>query len=94
MLALEKWRGRFLDELLVSALDGAVALPEVDDVALAVTENLELDVARVLDEFLDVNPAVGKRLFSLAAGGVVALDQRDVVVGQCAFRGLRRRPRP
>jgi hypothetical protein len=81
MLALEKWRGRFLDELLVSALDGAVALPEVDDVALVVTENLELDVARVLDEFLDVNPAVGKRLFSLAAGGVVALDQRDVVVG-------------
>ncbi len=81
MLALEKWGRRFLDELLVSALDGAVALPEVDDVALAVAENLELDVARVLDEFLDVNPAVGKRLFSLAAGGVVALDQRDVVVG-------------
>ena len=53
----------------------------MNDVALAVAENLKLDVARVLDEFLDVNPAVGKGLFGLAAGGVVALDQRDVVVG-------------
>ena len=54
----------------------------MDNVALAVAENLELDVTRVLDEFLDVNPAVGKGLFGLAAGGVVALNQRDVVVGR------------
>ena len=38
--------GRFLDHLLVAALEGAVALEQVDDVALAVGEDLHLDVAR------------------------------------------------
>ena len=56
--------------------------PKVDNVALGVAEDLELDVVRVLDEFLDVNPAVAERFFGLAAGGVVALNQRDVVVGR------------
>jgi hypothetical protein len=37
--------GGFLDELLVAALDGAVALAEVDDRAVPVAEDLDLDVA-------------------------------------------------
>src|SRR5262249_62104640 len=40
--------GRLLDQLLMAALDRAVALAEVDHVALRVRENLDLDVARVL----------------------------------------------
>ena len=39
-------RRRLLDDFLVAALDGAVALAEVDDVALRVGEDLDLDVAR------------------------------------------------
>src|SRR5207302_1666504 len=35
---------RLLDDLLVAALDGALALPEVHDVAVAVAEDLDLDV--------------------------------------------------
>ena len=40
-------RGRFLDHLLVAALHRAVALAEMDDVAVGVGEDLDLDVARV-----------------------------------------------
>ena len=42
-------RRRFLDHLLVAPLHRAVALAEVDRVAMAVGEDLDLDVAR-LDE--------------------------------------------
>src|SRR6185369_13936562 len=39
-------RGRFLDDLLVAPLQRAVALAEMDDVAVRVGEDLDLDVAR------------------------------------------------
>ena len=39
-------RGRLLDDLLVAALDRALALAQVDDVALGVRHHLDLDVAR------------------------------------------------
>ena len=43
-------RRRLLDELLVAALHRAVALAEVHDVAVRVGEDLDLDVARPLDD--------------------------------------------
>ena len=49
--------GRDLDDLLVPALDAAVALAEVDDVASLVAEHLHLDVADCVDELLDVQRA-------------------------------------
>jgi hypothetical protein len=60
-------RGRLLDDLLVAALDGAVALAEVDDVAVAVGEDLHLDVARVGQVALEVDRRVGEELLPLAA---------------------------
>ena len=39
--------GGFFDDLLVAALDGAVALEKVEGVAVAVGEDLEFDVAGV-----------------------------------------------
>ena len=45
--------GRDLDNLLVSSLDGAVSLKQVDKVALGVSENLDLDVSRVVQEPCD-----------------------------------------
>ena len=70
---LDQRRRRFFDELLVAALDGAIAFAQVDDVALVVAENLKFDVMRVLDEFLDVNAGIAEGLFRLGARGVIAL---------------------
>ena len=52
---------RLFNQLLVASLDGAVALAEVDAVAVRVAEDLELDVARPLEVFLDVDGAVAER---------------------------------
>ena len=52
---VDRGRGRLLDELLVPALDRAVALAEVDDVAVRVGEDLHLDVTRILEVALDVD---------------------------------------
>ena len=63
-------RGRFLDDLLVAALHRAVALAQMDDVAVVVGEHLELDVARPLEEFLHVDLVVaeGRARFGLRDG--------------------------
>ena len=49
-LRVERGRGRLLDHLLVAALDRALALVDVNDVAVLVAEHLHLDVARRVDE--------------------------------------------
>ena len=59
-------RRRLLDELLVASLDGAVALAEVDDVAVSVGEHLDLDVPRILEVALDVHGRVGEVRLALA----------------------------
>ena len=63
-------RRRLLDHLLVAALDRAVALAEVDEVAVRVAEHLDLDVARPLDRLLEVDRAVAERRRRLAARAV------------------------
>src|SRR5262249_5781325 len=67
-LIVDRGRGRLLDELLVAALDRAVALAQVDDIAVAVGEDLHLDVARVLAVALDVDGRVREVLLPLPAG--------------------------
>ena len=69
-LGRDRRRGRLLDELLVAALDRAVALAEVDDVAVGVGEDLHLDVARVLEVALDVDGRVGEVRPALALRGL------------------------
>ncbi len=68
-------RWRFLQQLLVAALDGALALAERDDVAVLVGEDLELDVARALDELLHVHVAVAERRRGFAGGGMEEIGQ-------------------
>ena len=55
--------GGVLDDLLETALQGAVALAEVDDVAVLVREDLHFDVLRVHEELLDEDVIVVERLF-------------------------------
>ena len=83
---------RLLDQLLVAALDRAVALAEVDDVAVAVGEDLDLDVARVGQVALEVDGAVGEELLALARGALegvleLVLGQRDAEALAAAAAG-------
>ena len=61
-------RGRLLHELLMPALDRAVALAQVDDGTMGVGEHLHLDVPRVLEEPLDVDGRVGEVRLALPPG--------------------------
>ena len=46
---IEERRRRFLDQFLVTSLDGAIALPEERDVPLRIGHDLRFDVPRVVD---------------------------------------------
>src|SRR6185437_7552428 len=60
-------RGRLLDHLLVAALDRAVALAQMDHVAVAVGQDLDLDVAGVVQVALEVDGRVREELLAFAA---------------------------
>ena len=85
-------RGRLFDELLVAALDGALALKERGHVAVLVGQHLELDVARLLDELLHVELAVAEGVGRLGVGGVEEVGEFFGAGARCACRGRRRRP--
>src|SRR3954451_9574272 len=70
-----------LDQLLVSPLDGAVALAEVDDVAVLVGQYLHLDVARVGQVALDVDGGVVEELLALAGGTLERLLELCLLEG-------------
>ena len=53
-------RRRLLEDLLVAALDRALALPEVDHVAVGVGEHLDLDVPRLLHVALQEDGGVAE----------------------------------
>ena len=59
-------RRRFLEHLLVAPLYRAVALEQVDAVAEAVGEDLDLDVARLQHVLLDEDAVVAERALRLA----------------------------
>src|SRR5258706_1383288 len=59
-------RRRLLDHLLMPPLDRTIALEEMDDVAVAIAEDLKLDVARLLDIALEQKPVIAKRFLRLA----------------------------
>jgi hypothetical protein len=83
----EHRRRALLDQLLVVALHGAVALADVDRVAVAIGEHLDLDVATALDQPLEEHALVAER----AAGLALGLGERGLdLVGPRAMR----MPRP
>ena len=61
--------GRLLEHLLVAPLDRAVALAEVDAVALAVEQDLDLDVPGAFEESLEDQSVVVEGGLCLASGG-------------------------
>src|SRR5947207_5428998 len=54
-------RGAFFPDLLMAALQRAVALAEVDGAALAVAKHLDFDVARPLEIFFEIDRIVPER---------------------------------
>ena len=69
----EERRRRLLDELLVAALQRAVARRDHDDVAVGVREALRLDVPGLVQVALDEALAAAERHDGLADGGVEQL---------------------
>ena len=63
----------FFDHLLVVPLDGTVPLAKMDDVAVAIRKNLELDMPWVLDEMLDIHGIVAEGHLGLLLGRFEAL---------------------
>ena len=59
-LHVERGRGAFLPHFLMPPLQRAVALAEMDGVALAVAEHLDFDVARPFQIFLDIDRVVAE----------------------------------
>jgi hypothetical protein len=57
---------RDLDDLLVAALHGAVALVQVDDVAVLVAEDLHLDVLRARDVLFEEDRGIAEGAAGLA----------------------------
>src|SRR6185503_10528784 len=53
-------RRRFFENLLMAPLNRALAIVEMNDVAVIVGENLNFHVARPLDEFLDIKPGIAE----------------------------------
>ncbi len=66
---VEGRRGAFLPDLLVAALQRAIALAQMDGVALAVAQHLDLDMARLLEIFLDIDGVVAEIGLGLGPGG-------------------------
>jgi hypothetical protein len=69
-------RRRLLDDLLVAALQRALAFAEVDAIAVAVEQQLDLDMARALDVALEHHPVVGERRLRLPAGATECVGER------------------
>src|SRR5207344_2407802 len=61
-------RRRFLEHLLVTALDRAIALAELDASTVGIEQDLDLDVTPALDEPLENEPVVPERRGCLTPG--------------------------
>ncbi|MCY1416847.1 hypothetical protein D9M71_323640 [compost metagenome] len=71
---------RFFQHLLVTALQRAVAVAEVNGVALAVGENLNFHVTRIGQELLQVDHGVAERRTRFGTGQLGRLDQLGLFV--------------
>src|SRR5581483_1410546 len=73
-------RRRLLDQLLVAALKRAVALAEVDHVAVLVGKHLDLDVPRIRQVALEIYGRVREELLPLARRSLEGILQ--LVLGE------------
>ncbi len=77
--------------LLVTALQRAVALAQMDAAPMAVAEHLDLDVARLLEIFLDVDSAVTEGSPRFSAAPLASACRGRLRTEQPSCRARRRR---
>ncbi len=78
-LAQSLWqigRRRDLDELLMAALNAAIALAKVTDRARAVADNLHFDVSRRAYALLNIDRAIAKRRLRFGLAARISLCER------------------
>src|SRR5208337_4012044 len=75
LFGVERGGGAFLPHFLVTALQRAVALSEVDGAALSVAEHLELDVARLGEVFFQVERVVAESVLGFDPCGAQRVAQ-------------------
>ena len=78
----------------MAPLDRAVALAEMNDIAVGVGEDLHLDVARILEVALDVDGRVGEVRLALAPGALEGDARPRQRSERRACPSLRRPPTP
>ena len=91
---VQRRRRRFLDHLLMPPLQRAFALEQRQQIAVAVADDLHLDVTRVLDEFFDQHAVVAERRLGLALGADDGGRKFTGRIAPPACRARRRRRRP
>ena len=71
-------RRRFFDHFLVTTLHGAVAFRQIDSVALAVSQYLDLDVTRIFQVFFHIYHVVAECSFCFSFGHGDGLGQFSI----------------
>ena len=75
-LAVDVRRRCFFQDFLVAPLHGAIALAQIDRVLKGVGQDLDFDVARVLEKFLHVHRRVAKGSTGFGLGHGHGIDER------------------
>ena len=92
--ALSAGEGASSQDLLVAALQRAVALAQMDGVALAVAEHLNFDVARLGQILLEIDAVVAEGGLGLGARRPDSDARGPPACARPSCRGRRRRPPP
>ena len=69
-------RWRFLDHLLVAALHRAVALAQMNRIAVLIRQHLDLDMAGVFEKFFEIDRRVRERRVGLLTGRINRIHKR------------------
>ena len=92
LVRVQSWRRRFFEHFLVAALQRAIALAQMDDVAVAVGDDLNFDVTRLGEVFLHIDVVIAERGLGFGACGGerfhdVFSGARDFHAAPAAARG-------
>ena len=91
---IERGRGAFLEDLLMAALQRTIAFAEMDRMALAIAENLNFDMARIVEKFFEIDGIIAKGRLGFAARGGERVRQVLSPTARPSCRARRRRRRP
>src|ERR1041385_1144747 len=77
---IHDWRWAFLDHFLIASLDRTIALTQMDNATMFVGNNLELDVAWIDDQLLNVERTIAKGVLRFHSGMVKSLGKAGLIV--------------